>query len=134
MFSTKTSEVEALRKIQKLHPISQSGNVQKAHWKWCVHWKLLVFVYVCCEFIVIWSVFGIVTVLAKSFSQSKCHHVLYILFAVLQFRPSNFLISFPLCIFLRVSSLRPPPPPIPLIVNFLKLFYPGNFYSKPPFY
>ena len=25
----------------------------------------------------------------------------------------------------------PPPPPI---VNFLKFFYPGNFYSNPPFY
>ena len=29
MFSTETSEVEALRKIRKFPPISQSGNVQK---------------------------------------------------------------------------------------------------------
>ena len=39
MFSTKTSEMEVLRKIRKFHPIFQSGNVQKTHWKWCVHWK-----------------------------------------------------------------------------------------------
>ena len=32
----------------------------------------------------------------------------------------------------QVPNNRPPPPPP--IVNFLKFFYPGNFYSNPPFY
>ena len=31
---------------------------------------------------------------------------------------------------LKFRIIVPPPP----IVNFLKLFYPGNFYSNPPFY
>ena len=77
---------------------------------------VLVFVYVGCEFIVIWSTFSIVTVFVESFSQflssvahinitRNLHFAALAMFAVLQFTPSNFLISFLLFIFLRVSLL-----------------------------
>ena len=38
-FQQKRQRWRQLRKIRKLPPISQSGHVQKTHWKWCVNWK-----------------------------------------------------------------------------------------------